>query len=106
MVSLLTPVGTSKSLEDVDTGRSPGGYRFDMGIEFEVGLKVTPKYASVQLVVRCCSSTLSSPLTLPTCMTVRGHHHHGTVLNVVHFLLFHYIPPVFFRWIKHMRYFF
>ena len=27
---------SSKGLEDVDTGWSPGNYRFDMGIEFEV----------------------------------------------------------------------
>ena len=33
---LLTPVGTSKGLEDVDTGSGPVDYRFDMGIELEV----------------------------------------------------------------------
>ena len=33
---LLTPVGTSKNLEYVDTEWVPDDYRFDMGIEFEV----------------------------------------------------------------------
>ena len=32
----LIAVGTSKSLQDVDTGYSPGDQIFDMGIEFEV----------------------------------------------------------------------
>jgi len=33
---LLTPVGTSKGLDDVDTEWNPSDYRFDMGIEFEI----------------------------------------------------------------------
>ena len=36
---LLTPVGTSKGLEDVDTGWSPGDQRFDVGIEFAAGVE-------------------------------------------------------------------
>ena len=42
---LLTPVGTSKGLEDVDTGWSPGDYTFDMGIELEVWVKCHSYYA-------------------------------------------------------------
>ena len=41
---LLTPVGTSKGLVDVDTGSSPGNYRFDMGIEFEVKVEGHSRY--------------------------------------------------------------
>ena len=36
---LLTPVGTSMGLNDIDTGWGLVDYRFDIGIEFEVRVK-------------------------------------------------------------------
>ena len=39
-------VGTSKGHhQDVDTGRSPGDYKFDMGIEFKVRIEIYSQYA-------------------------------------------------------------
>ena len=52
---MLTLVGTSKDLKDVDTGLTkinlfgPGDYSFKMGIEFEVGVESHFQYVGCLL---------------------------------------------------------